>query len=108
MTRRQSKNQWSGDIATHPATKIPSTKIRWKFLASIFWDQEGILLINYLPKGQNINAEYYSSQLVHFKDILKEKSPREFHQGDLVLEQCPVSLGTCNPEETGLPGFPVS
>jgi len=35
-----------------------------KFLASIFWDQDGILLIHYLPKGQTINAEYYSSLLV--------------------------------------------
>ena len=25
---------------------------------SIFWDQDGILLIDYLPKGQTINAEY--------------------------------------------------
>jgi len=44
------------------------------FLASIFWDQDGILLIDYLSKGQTINAEYYSSQLVQLKDILKEKS----------------------------------
>jgi len=44
-----------------------------KFLALIFWDQDGILLIDYLPKGQTINAEYYSSLLVQLKDILKEK-----------------------------------
>jgi len=44
-----------------------------KFLASIFWYQDGILLIDYLPKGQTINAEYYSSLLVQLKDILKEK-----------------------------------
>jgi len=44
-----------------------------KFLASIFWDQDCILLIDYLPKGQTINAEYYSSLLVQLKDILKEK-----------------------------------
>jgi histone-lysine N-methyltransferase SETMAR len=36
-------------------------------------DQDGILLIDYLRKGQDINAEYYSSLLVQFKDILKEK-----------------------------------
>jgi len=41
--------------------------------ASIFWNEDGILLINYLPKGQTINAEYYSSLLVTLKDILKEK-----------------------------------
>jgi len=41
-----------------------------KVLASIFWDQDGILLIDCLPKGQTINAEYYSSLLVQLKDIL--------------------------------------
>jgi len=44
-----------------------------KVLASIFWDQDGILLIEYLPKGQTINAEYYSSLVVQLKDILKVK-----------------------------------
>jgi len=44
-----------------------------KFLASIFWDQDGFLLIDHLPKGQTMNAEYYSSLLVQLKDILKEK-----------------------------------
>ena len=33
----------------------------------------------------------------------------EGHQGGLVLVwQCPSSPGTCNPEETGLPGLPMS
>jgi len=44
-----------------------------KFLASNFGGQDGILLIDYLPKGQTINAEYYSSLLLQLKDILKEK-----------------------------------
>jgi len=44
-----------------------------KVLASIFWDQDGILLIDYLPKCQTINAAYYSSLLVRLKDILEEK-----------------------------------
>jgi hypothetical protein len=43
-------------------------------LASIFWDQDGILLIHYLPKGQTSNAEYSSSLLGQLKDILKEKA----------------------------------
>jgi len=43
-----------------------------KILASIFWDQDGILLNDYLPKGQTINAEYYSPLLVQLKGILKE------------------------------------
>jgi hypothetical protein len=44
-----------------------------KILASNFWDQDVILLIDCLPKGQINNAEYYSALLVQMKDILKEK-----------------------------------
>jgi len=36
------------------------------------------------------------------------KTPLEVHQDCLVLAQCPGSPGTCNPEEAGLPGLPVS
>jgi len=37
------------------------------------------------------------------------KTPRYGHQGGLVLaRQCPGSPDNCNPEETGLPGLPVS
>ena len=39
------------------------------FVDQIFWDQDGILLIDYLPKGQTINTEYYLSLLV--------RSPRQ-------------------------------
>jgi len=38
-----------------------------------FLDQDGILLIDYISKGQTIIAEYYSSLLVQLKDILKDR-----------------------------------
>jgi len=56
-----------------------------KVLASIFWDQDGILHIDYLSKGQTINAEYYSYLLVQFKDILKEKRSGKVTKGVLFL-----------------------
>jgi len=71
VTRRQSNNQWSGGITAHTAypKKFRVQNSAGKFLASIFWDRDGILLIDYLPKGQTINAEYYLSLLVQLKDI---------------------------------------
>jgi len=53
--------------------KFRVQKSTGKVLTSIFWDQDVILLIDYLPKVQIINAEYYSSLLVQLKDILKER-----------------------------------
>ena len=72
---KQSNNQLSGGIAAHPAPiqKLPSAKIRWKSSRLDFLGSNGILLIDYLSKGQTINTEYYLSLLVQLKDILKEK-----------------------------------
>jgi len=56
-----------------------------KVLASNFWDQDTILLIDYLPKDQTINAEYYSSLLVQWNDILKEKRRGKVTKGILFL-----------------------
>ena len=82
MTRKQSNNQWSGSISTHPAPNIPSAKNPLeKFSLRFFWDQDGLLPIYYLPKGQTINAEYCSSLLVQ----LKEKCCRKFTKGALFL-----------------------
>jgi len=105
---KQQSMEWRHSGSSRPK-KFRVQKSAGKVLAAIFWDQDGILLIDYHPNGQTINAEYYSSLLVQLKDILKEKRrPREGHQGALVLaRQCPGSPGTCNPEETGLPGIPM-
>jgi len=104
MTPRQSNSKWSGDIASHSDTKIPSAKIRCKILASILKDQDGILVIDFLSKGQTINAENYSSL-----GAIGEYFEGKFHEGCLVLAlQCPASPGTCNQEETGLAVPPVS
>ena len=106
-TKQQSMEWWHS--GSPQPKKFRVQKSTGKVLTSIFWDQDGILLIDYLPKGQTINTEYLSSLLVQLKDILKKKKLREGHQGVLVLaRQCPGSPGTCNPEEIGLPRLPMS
>jgi len=68
--------------------KIRVKKSAEKVLALIFWDQDGILLIDYLPKGETINAEsYYSSLLVQLKDILKEKRLGKVTKGILFMHE---------------------
>jgi len=62
--------EWRHSGSPRPK-KLRVQKSAGKVLASIFLDQDGILLIDYLPKDQIINAEYYSSLLVQLKDILK-------------------------------------
>jgi len=65
---KQKSMEWRHSGSPHQK-KFRVQNATGKVLASIFRDQDGIL--DYLPKGQSINAEYYSSLLVKLKDILK-------------------------------------
>jgi len=60
---KQQSMEWRHSGSPRPQ-KFRVQKFAGKVLASIFWYQNGILLIDYLPKGQTINAEYYSCLLV--------------------------------------------
>jgi len=98
---KQQSMEWRHSGSPRPAPKNSEYKIPLeKFsLASIFWDEDGILLNDYLPKGHTINAEYYASLLVRLKDILKEKRCGKFTKVGLVLaRKFPGSPGTCDPE----------
>jgi hypothetical protein len=77
-------------------------------LASIFWDQDStssliiFQRVNYQRGVLLISAGAIEGQF-------ELETPREVDQGCLVLvRQCPGSPGTCNPEETGLTGLPMS
>ena len=85
MTWRESNIKWSVGITAYPAANIPSAKFGGKFIASIFCDQDSILLFVYLPKSQNIKAECYASLLVQLKHILKEKRRGKFTKVNLFL-----------------------
>ena len=49
-----------------------------KFLDSVLGGLDGILLTEFIQKGQTINAECYSSLLVQLKDILKKNANAAF------------------------------
>jgi len=75
-------------MAAYPAPKNSVCKyLLEKYSPRILWDQDGILLIDYLPKGQTINADYYSSLLVQLKNIFKEKRRRKNPKGVLYLHE---------------------
>ena len=47
-----------------------------KVLASIFWDAQDILFIDYLEKGRTITSEYYIALSEHLKEEITKKQPQ--------------------------------
>jgi hypothetical protein len=76
--------EWWHSGSTRPKNSEKKCPLE-KFTPRFFGDQEGILLIDYLPKGRTISAEYYSSLQVQLKEILKEKPGRKFTKAVLFL-----------------------
>jgi len=86
--------------------KFRVQKSAGKVLVLIFWDQNGILLIDYLSEGQTINAEYYSSLLVQLKDILKEKLCGKVTKGVLFLhDNAPAHRALATQKKLAYLGF---
>ena len=81
---KQQSMEWRHSDSTRPK-KFRMQKSAGKILASIFFGSRWHPPIDYLPKGQTINAEYYSSLPVQLKDILKEKRCGKVTKGALFL-----------------------
>jgi len=102
---KQQSMEWRHSVSPLPK-KFRVQKSTGKVLASIFWDQDGILHVDYLPKGQTINAEHYSSLLVQLKDILKEKRRGKVTKEVLFLNyNAPVHQALATQKKLAYPGF---
>jgi len=87
----------------------PSAKIRWISSRLDFLGSRRHLPHWLSSKGPNYQRRGLLISVGTIVGHFEGKTPLEVQQGGLVLEQyCTGSPGTCNPEETGLPGVPVS
>jgi len=99
--------EWRHSASSRPK-KFRVQNSAGNVLVSTFWDQDGILIIDYLPKGQTINAEYYSYLLVQLKDILKEKRLGKFTKAFLFLhDNAPVHRALTSQKKLAYLGFQV-
>ena len=106
-TKQQSVEWWHSGS---PCPKnIPNAKIRWKSSRLDFLGSRRHPPNLLSSKGPNYQLGVLLISAGATEEHFEGKMPREGHQGGLVLaRQCPGSLGTCNTEESGLPGLLLS
>jgi len=109
MTRKQSNNQWSGGIATHPAPENSECKNPLLKFSSRFFEIKTASSLLIIFQRAKLSTWSIAHLCWCNSRASEGKTPQEGHQKGLVFaRQSPDSPGTRNPEETGLSGFPMS
>lgn len=87
---KQESMQWHKK-GTPPPKKFKVSESAGKLMATIFWDCQGILMIDYKDKGVNITGEYYAALLERLREAIKEKRRGKLTKGVLLLhDNAPV------------------
>jgi hypothetical protein len=68
--------------------KTRSVPSAGKVIASVFWDAESILFIDYLEKGKTITGEYYSNLLTRLDEKIREERTGLQKKNHLSSGQC--------------------
>ena len=80
-TKRQSM-EWKNPGS--PTPKRPKRSISaGKVMASVFWDAEGIIMIDYLEKGKTMTSDRYCTLLSQLKEKIKSKRRGKLQRGVL-------------------------
>ena len=58
-----------------PAPKKMKTVSSGKIMVTIFWDEDGVLVVDFLEPGQTINSERYVKVLRKLKQAIRKKRP---------------------------------
>lgn len=62
-----------------------------KILMTVFWDEKGVLLLDFLPHKQTITGLYYSQLIARLRASVKDKRRGKLSQGVLLLhDNAPV------------------
>ncbi|GBP46743.1 Histone-lysine N-methyltransferase SETMAR [Eumeta japonica] len=82
---KQESMQWTKK-GERPPKKFKVQKSASKLMATIFWDSEGVLLIDYLPKGTTMNGQYYANLLAQAREAVVQKRRGKLSRGVLFLQ----------------------
>jgi histone-lysine N-methyltransferase SETMAR len=81
---KQESMQWHIKGSSTP-NKFKVTPSAEKIMATVFWDCQGILMIDYLNKGSTVTGEYYADLMHRLRDSIKVKRCGKLTQGVLLV-----------------------
>jgi hypothetical protein len=64
--------QWK-HLKSSPPKKFKRVPSAGKMMASIFWDSQGIIMVDNLEQGRTINGMYYADELKRLRQEIARK-----------------------------------
>ena len=105
-TKEMSK-QWK-HATSPPPKKAKVQKSGGKVMVSVFWDCRGVILTDYLAKGQTITGAYYCNLLSKLRDAIKQKRRGMITRGvRLLADNAPVHTCQAAAVEARRCGFEI-
>ena len=87
---KQESMQWKHSDSP-PPKKFRTQASAGKVMATVFWDSQGLILIDYLPHNSTITGVYYAELLSRLRDAIKNKRRGKLTHGPLLLhDNAPV------------------
>jgi hypothetical protein len=74
----QWKHPSSHSTKKHKVTITPSAG---KFMLTVFWDSQGVLLAHFQRHGENVNSASYCEVLLKLRDAFRRKLPGQLARG---------------------------
>ena len=81
---KEASKQWK-HVGSPPPKKARTQPSAGKVMLSVFWDQDGVILTDYLQKGHTITGQYYSTLLRKLLEEIKMKRRGMISKGVLLL-----------------------
>ena len=69
-----------------PPKKFKRVSSAGKVMASVFWDSQGVIMIDYLEQGRAINDAYYAAELRCLRQEIAKKRRGKLTHGVLLLQ----------------------
>jgi len=74
LIRRQNNKVWSGNTPVLPFLRNSrSPYLLGKSMATVFWENKGVIMTDYLSKGSTVTGAYYANELRKLHEALKSK-----------------------------------
>jgi len=89
-----------------PPLKPKSTASAGKRMATVCWDYQGIVLLEWLEEGRTVNGTYFCQLLEHLRSAIKEKRWGRLSQGVMILmDNAPAHTAAITQEKMKDLGF---